>query len=175
MNVRNFNFVFALRPVADGVSIKRYPLQFGRKKNSCLAMEDIYTFGKKRYEPAKPLEVSFTSTVQDVATVLAAIVKCSVIGLWILVKSLVFTFLPTPAKDIQNQVAMVRDVRRPRMRCRWFFFFFVFRFRAGDRWSERHRAFHLRWAGQAWMSRCGRRCGHRRGQGMLRTIVFARC
>lgn len=71
-------------------------------------MEDIYTFGKKRYEPAVPLEASIISIVQNAVIVLATIVKCSVIGVWILVKSFVLMFIPRPSKNIQNQVAMVR-------------------------------------------------------------------
>lgn len=70
-------------------------------------MEDIYTFGQKRYEPAVPLELSIITTVQDTFLVLATIIKCSVIGVWILVKSFAFIFIPMPSKNIQNQVAMV--------------------------------------------------------------------
>lgn len=70
-------------------------------------MEDIYTFGKKRYEPAIPIEKSIITTVRNAAIVLATIIKCSMLGVWILFKSFALMFIPTASKNIQNQVALV--------------------------------------------------------------------
>lgn len=92
-------------------------------------MEDIYTFGKKRYEPAVPLEVSILNSVRNAFIVFATIIKCSVIGVWILAKSFVLMLMPTPTKSIRNQVAMVCGIAHRQKRkfekinslivCRW--------------------------------------------------------
>lgn len=70
-------------------------------------MEDIYTFGKKRYEPAVPLEKSIYKTVRNATIILATIIKCSILSVWILFKSIALMFIPTAPKNIQNQVAVV--------------------------------------------------------------------
>lgn len=61
----------------------------------------------RRFEPARPLEITILLTIQNAIRRLATIIKCSAIGVWILVKSFALIFIPTASKSIQNQVALV--------------------------------------------------------------------
>lgn len=72
-------------------------------------MDDIYTFGQKPYIPADPLQRSVLRSGKNVLLFLLTSVKCSVFGIFILLKSIVFLFIPLPTKDIQNQVALVNQ------------------------------------------------------------------
>lgn len=73
-------------------------------------MEDLYSFGKTKYIPADPLQRSVFSFVKNVVIVLFATVKCTVLGIFIIAKSLLLLFVPSFPKDIQNQVALVRNL-----------------------------------------------------------------
>lgn len=134
-------------------------------------MEDIYTFGEKRYEPAVPLEISIVNKVRNAFIVLATIIKCSVVGVWILAKSFVLMLIPTPSKSIRNQVAMVRGVNKDsfeKLKSSLVSF-------AGDRRSEWYWPCHLYWIGQMRMQHC---CGRRRSRGchnLSRKNAVARC
>lgn len=74
-------------------------------------MDDIYTFGMKHYVPAAPVERSIIRTLKNILFVLATSVKCTVFGVFLLIKSFVLLFVPLPTKNIQNQVALVRTER----------------------------------------------------------------
>lgn len=81
-------------------------------------MDDIYTFGQKPYIPADPTDESITRFVQNIGILLFTAVKCTILGGFILLKSIVFLFVPVPSKNIQNKIALVQ------------FITFNFRFRA---------------------------------------------
>lgn len=71
------------------------------------AMEDIYTFSRRKYEAAQFPEPSLLKTTENLAKTVLAILRLTILGSFILIKSLVFLFLPTPCKSIQDQVALV--------------------------------------------------------------------
>lgn len=73
-------------------------------------MDDLYSFGKKKYVPADPLQRSPIKFVKNVLLVLYATVKCTVLGVFIIIKSILLFIIPRFDKDIQNQVALVRTV-----------------------------------------------------------------
>ncbi|XP_055322844.1 17-beta-hydroxysteroid dehydrogenase 13-like [Sitodiplosis mosellana] len=70
-------------------------------------MDDLYSFGKYRYIPAEPLKRSIFRTAKNLLLVLFATVKCTVLGVFILIKSLILFIIPRFSKDIQNQVALI--------------------------------------------------------------------
>lgn len=71
-------------------------------------MDDIYTFGQTPYIPADPLDPTIARFVQNICILLITGVKCTIIGGFILLKSIVFLFVPVPSKSIQNKVALVQ-------------------------------------------------------------------
>lgn len=71
-------------------------------------MDDLYSFGASKYIPAEPLQQSVFGVLKNVAIVLFATAKCTFLGIFIILKSLLFVFIPRFSKDIQNQVALVR-------------------------------------------------------------------
>lgn len=71
-------------------------------------MDDLYSFGKRKYIPADPINRSILRFVKNVLFVFLTTVKCTVFGVFILIKSLIFMVIPELDKDIQNQVALVR-------------------------------------------------------------------
>lgn len=71
-------------------------------------MDDIYTFGQKPYIPANPLETSIVRIVQNICLFLLTGVKCTILGGFIILKSIIFLFVPVPSKNIQNKVALVQ-------------------------------------------------------------------
>lgn len=73
-------------------------------------MDDLYSFGKKTYIPADPIQRSALKFVKNVLLVLYASVKCTVLGVFITIKSLLLFVIPHFDKDIQNQVALVRKL-----------------------------------------------------------------
>lgn len=73
-------------------------------------MDDIYTFGMKQYVSAGPVERSLLRTIKNILLILATSVKCTIFGVFILMKSFIYMFVPTSSKDIQNQVALVCSV-----------------------------------------------------------------
>lgn len=70
-------------------------------------MDDLYSFGKKKYIPADPIQRSATRTVKNVLFVLYLSVKCTVLGIFVIIKSIIFLVIPRFSKNIQNQVALV--------------------------------------------------------------------
>lgn len=72
-------------------------------------MDDIYLFGRKKYVPAEPVDKSVLRTLKNIFFVLISSVKCAVIGIFIIFKSLLFMVIPSTTKDIQNSVALVRS------------------------------------------------------------------
>lgn len=78
-------------------------------------MDDLYSFGKKAYVPADPIQRSAIKLVKNVLIVLYATVKCTVLGVFVLIKSLLLIIVPRFDKDIQNQVALVRNVNTKRI------------------------------------------------------------
>lgn len=79
----------------------------GSTVNLC-KMDDLYSFGNIRYIPADPIKRSIFRTVKNVLHVLFAVVKCTVLGIFIIIKAIVLLVIPSSSKDIQNQVALVR-------------------------------------------------------------------
>lgn len=71
-------------------------------------MDDLYSFGRSKYNPADPIQRSIFQYLKNVSLVLYAFVKCTFFGIFIILKSLLFVFIPRFPKDIQNQVALVR-------------------------------------------------------------------
>lgn len=71
-------------------------------------MDDLYSFGKAKYIPADPLQRSVFPIIKNVLLVLFSTVKCTFFGIFIILKSLLFSFIPRFPKNIQNQVALVR-------------------------------------------------------------------
>lgn len=55
------------------------------------------------------LERKLLLRFQKYTEILLTIIKCTVFGAWIILKSIISTILPTPTKDIQNQVALVSE------------------------------------------------------------------
>lgn len=71
-------------------------------------MEDLYSFGKKKYIPANPIQRSLLRFVKNVAIVAVTAVKCAFLGILIIFKSILFLIVPRFSKDIQYHVALVR-------------------------------------------------------------------
>lgn len=71
-------------------------------------MEDLYSFGEEKYIPADPIQRSILRFVKNVAIVVVTAVKCTVLGIFIIFKSLLFLIIPRFSKDIQYHVALVR-------------------------------------------------------------------
>lgn len=70
-------------------------------------MDDLYSFGRSKYNPADPIQRSIFRYLKNVSLVLYTFVKCTFFGIFIILKSLLFVFIPRSWKDIQNQVALV--------------------------------------------------------------------
>lgn len=71
-------------------------------------MDNLYTFGKEKYVEADELKRSDLRTIINIIKLVATAVKCTILGIFIIIKSLVWSNLPFTAKDIQYQVALVR-------------------------------------------------------------------
>lgn len=61
----------------------------------------------QQFEPARPLEIIIVLAVRNAIRRLTTIIKCSAIGVWILLKSFALMFIPMASKNIQNQLALV--------------------------------------------------------------------
>ncbi|XP_031626039.1 17-beta-hydroxysteroid dehydrogenase 13-like [Contarinia nasturtii] len=70
-------------------------------------MDDLYSFGKTKYIPADPINRSIFRIVKNVLLVFFAALKCTVLGVFIIIKAIILFVIPKFAKDIQNQVALV--------------------------------------------------------------------
>lgn len=72
-------------------------------------MDDLYSFGKEKYIPADPIQRSILLFVKNLVFVVVAAVKCTFLGIFIIFKSILFIIVPRFSKDIQYQVALVRN------------------------------------------------------------------
>lgn len=71
-------------------------------------MDDLYSFGKTKYIPAEPLPRSNFRLVTNVLSVWYLVVKCTVLGILLTIKKLLFDVSPRKSsKNIQHQVALV--------------------------------------------------------------------
>lgn len=70
-------------------------------------MDDLYSFGKTKYVRADPIQRSIFRIVANVLLVSYTLLKCTVLGILLALKSLLFVILPKFPKDVQYQVALV--------------------------------------------------------------------
>lgn len=71
-------------------------------------MENLYTFGRETYIPADELQRTYLHFVKNILIIVVTAVKCTVLGTFITIVSLLQFILPCRSKDIKNQVALVR-------------------------------------------------------------------
>lgn len=71
-------------------------------------MDDLYSFGKTKYVAADPLPRSSSRLVVNVLSVWYAVIKCTVLGILLTIKSFLFNdSKQKSSKSIQHQVALV--------------------------------------------------------------------
>lgn len=72
-------------------------------------MDDLHSFGKTKYVPADPIERSSFRLVTNVLWVWYAVIKCTVLGILLTIKSLLLAAVSTKKskKNIKDQVALV--------------------------------------------------------------------
>lgn len=71
-------------------------------------MDDLYSFGKTKYVAADPLPHSSVRLVSNVLSIWYAVIKCTILGILLTIKSLLFDKSTKKfKKNIQNQVALV--------------------------------------------------------------------
>lgn len=70
-------------------------------------MDDLYSFGNTKYVRADPIQRSIFRIVANVLLVSYTLLKCTVLGILLALKSLVFVIIPQSSKDVQYQVALV--------------------------------------------------------------------
>lgn len=75
-------------------------------------MDDLYSFGKTKYVPADPIKRSIFRSVKNVLLVLFAALKCTILGIFIIIKAVILFVIPKFPKDIQYQVALVRNRKK---------------------------------------------------------------
>lgn len=73
-------------------------------------MENLYTFGKEKYIPADELHRTYFQTIKNITTLVLTAVKCTILGIFVTIKSLLQSILPFRPKDVRDQVALVRFI-----------------------------------------------------------------
>lgn len=71
-------------------------------------MDDLYSFGKTKYVRADPIQRSLFRFTANILLVLYTVLKCTILGILLALKALMFLVIPQSSKDIQYQVALVR-------------------------------------------------------------------
>lgn len=71
-----------------------------------ITKNDNNNFDNKKLTLEQKLFIQFQKYFDNLFT----IGKCTIYGLWIIIKSIILIVLPLPTKNIQNQVALVKYV-----------------------------------------------------------------
>lgn len=83
-----------------------------RNKQCCFAsmddLDDLHTFCKEKYVAADGIQRSYCLTIKNIVILATAAVKCTILGIFITIKSLLRSSSLGSKKDIRNQVALVR-------------------------------------------------------------------
>lgn len=72
-------------------------------------MDDLHTFGKEKYVAADGIQRSYSLTIKNILILATTALKCTILAIFITIKSLLHINLPCSKKDIRNQVALVRS------------------------------------------------------------------
>lgn len=70
-------------------------------------MDDIYTYAQREYLPAEPMPLPKVTVLRNAAIIIETILKALVFGAFIILKRLVYMFIPDAEKNIQDKVAVV--------------------------------------------------------------------
>lgn len=70
--------------------------------------DELHTFGKEKYVAAVKIQRSYSLTIKNILILVTTVVKCTILGIFITIKSLLRINSPGSKKDIRNQVALVR-------------------------------------------------------------------